>query len=80
MEDRAINDLQELVASVETCTGNPQVLIYPVKYWLERIKAHPDEFCLDREYGLIWQGFQVWTYRNENGRYLIEKWKEYSTK
>ena len=80
MNESAIKDLHELIASVEMATGNPEGRILPVKYWLGRIKAHPEEFCLDREYGLLWQGLQVWTGRSKDGRYLIEKWKEYSAK
>lgn len=80
MEDRAINDLQELVASVETCTDKQLGLIYPVQYWLDHIKRCPEEFHLDRDYGLMWLGYQVWTGRSKDGKYLIAKYKEYSIK
>lgn len=75
-----IDKIKELVASVETCTDKQPGLIYPVQYWLDRIKRYPEEFYLDRDYGLMWLGLQVWTGRSKDGRYLIEKWKEYSKK
>ena len=77
--ENMINDALELV-DIEPYTGKDEGRIFPVQYWLDRIKRYPKEFCLDRDYGLMWLGLQVWTYRSKDGRYLIEKWKEYSAK
>ena len=75
-----IDRIKELIASIESYPGKDEGRIYPVWYWLDRIKKYPNEFHLDRDYGLMWLGLQVWTGRSKDGRYLIEKWKEYSAK